>query len=133
MTEQDETTAKVPGLSKAAQGTLRAVRDARLTAGVWREGEPYADRQQRQEETVAGAWQKGRADPRVADELDRFMATAGRRLGEEGARNALRAANSGKRMELPGVGREHQAELEGLARSYAAARDNAQCLVGAAD
>ena len=114
---------EVPGLSKAALDTLRTVQEARLTAGVWREGEPYADRQRRQEETVGGAWREGRADPRVADELDRFMAAAGRRLGDDGVRNALRAANSGKRMELPGTGREHQAGLEELARGYAAARE----------
>jgi hypothetical protein len=51
------------------------------------------------------------------------MSAAGQRLGEEGERAALRAASSGRRMELPGVGREHQAELDELARGFAQARE----------
>jgi hypothetical protein len=51
------------------------------------------------------------------------MAAASERLGEEGALNASRAATSGRRMELPGVGREHQAGLDELARSFIQARE----------
>ena len=69
------------------------------------------------------AWREGRADPRVANELDGFMAAASQRLGEEGMRSASRAASSGRRMELPSVGREHQAGLDELARSFVQGRD----------
>ena len=99
----------VPGLSKAALDTLQAVQMARLTAEIPREGERYDARLRRREELVSAAWREGRADPRVANELDEFMAAASQRLGEEGMRNASRAASSGKRLELPDVGREHQA------------------------
>ena len=71
----------------------------------------------------SAAWREGRADPRVANELDRFLTAASQRLGEEGALNASRAATSGRRMELPGVGREHQAGLDELARSFIQARE----------
>jgi hypothetical protein len=64
-----------------------------------------------------------RADPRVVNELDAVMAAASQRLGEEGMRNASRAASSGRRMELPGVGREHQAGLDELARNFVQGRD----------
>ena len=96
---------------------------ARLTAEIPREGERYDDRQRRREELVSAAWREGRADPRVANELDGFMAAASQRLGEEGMRNASRGASSGRRMELPGVGREHQAGLDELARSFVQGRD----------
>ncbi len=66
---------------------------------------------------------KGRADPRVANELDGFMAAASERLGEEGMRNAPRAASSGRSMTVPGVGHEHQAGLDELARSFVQGRD----------
>ena len=45
------------------------------------------------------------------------------RLGEEGMRNASRAASSGRSMTVPGVGREHQAGLHELARSFVQGRD----------
>ena len=77
----------------------------------------------RKEELVAAAWREGRADPRVANELDGFMTAAIERLGEEGMRDASPAASSGRRMELPGVGREHQAGLDELARRFVQARD----------
>jgi hypothetical protein len=38
-------------------------------------------------------------------------------------RNASRAASSGRRMELPGVGREHQGGLDELARSFVQGRN----------
>jgi hypothetical protein len=38
-------------------------------------------------------------------------------------RNASRAASSGRNMTVPGVGREHQAGLDELARSFVQARD----------
>ena len=79
--------------------------------------------QQRREEAVAAAWQKGRADRGVADELDRFMTAAGQRLGEEGERAALRAASSGRSMELPGIGREQRDRLDEFARSFAETRE----------
>ena len=114
---------EVPGLSPAALATLKAVQMAGLTAEIPREGERYDARQRRREELLSAAWREGRADPRVANELDGFMAAASQRLGEEGALNASRAASSGRRMELPGVGREHQAGLDELARSYIQARE----------
>lgn len=51
------------------------------------------------------------------------MTAAGQRLGEEGKRAALRAASSARRMELPGVGREHQVGLDELARCYTQSRE----------
>jgi hypothetical protein len=114
---------EVPGLSPAALDTLKAVQMARLTAEIPREGERYEARQRRKEELVSAAWRKGRADPRVADELDGFMTAASQRLGEEGALNASRATSNGRRMELSGVGREHQVGLDELARSFIQARE----------
>jgi Ti-type conjugative transfer relaxase TraA len=114
---------EVPGLSKAALDTLKAVQMAGLTAEIPREGERYDARQRRREELVSVAWREGRADPRVANELDGFMAAASQRLGEEGMRDASRAASSGRSMELPGVGREHQAGLDELARHFALTRN----------
>ncbi len=114
---------EVPGLSKAALDTLEAVQTARLTAEIPREGERYDDRLRRREELVSAAWREGRTDPRVANELDGFLTAASQRFGEEGALNASRAATSGRRMELPGVGREHQAGLDELARSFMPARE----------
>jgi hypothetical protein len=72
---------------------------------------------------VSAAWREGRADPRVANDLDGFMAAASQRLGEEGMRNASRAASSGRSMTVPSVGREHQAGLDELARSFVQGRD----------
>ena len=111
----------MPGLSKAALATLKAVQMAGLTAKIPREG--YDARQRRKEELVSAAWREGRADPRVANALDGFMAAARERLGEEGMRNASRAASSGRSMTVPGVGREHQAGLDELARSFVQGRD----------
>ncbi len=113
----------MPGLSPAALATLKAVQMAGLTAEIPREGERYDARQPRKEELVSAAWREGRADPHVANELDGFMAAASQRLGEEGMRNASRAGSSGRRMELPGVGREHQAGLDELARSFVQGRE----------
>ena len=114
---------EVPGLSPVALGTLKAVQMARLTAEIPREGERYDAWQRRKEELVSAAWRDGRADPRVANELDGFMAAASQRLGEEGMRDASRAASSGRNMTVPGVGREHQAGLDELARSFVQGRD----------
>ncbi len=114
---------EVPGLSPAALATLKAVQMAGLTAEIPREGERYDARQRRREELVSAAWREGRADPRVANELDGFMAAASQRLGEEGMRNASRAASSGRSMTVAGVGREHQAGLDELARSFVQGRD----------
>lgn len=90
----------------------------RLTAEIPREGERYDDRLRRREELVSAAWREGRADPRIANELDGFLTAASQRLGEEGALNASRAATSSRSMTVPGVGREHQAGLDELARSF---------------
>lgn len=116
-------TVEVPELSKAALDTLKGVQMARLTAERPHDGDRYDARQRRKEELVSAAWREGRADPRVANELDGFMAAASQRLGEEGVRNASRAASSGRQMDLPGVGREHQAGLDELARSFTQARE----------
>jgi Ti-type conjugative transfer relaxase TraA len=114
---------EVPSLSTAALETLKAVQMAKLTAEIPREGERYDVRQRRKEELVSAAWREGRADPRVEHELDLFVTAASERLGEEGVRQAFGAAISGRRMELPGVGREHQAGLEEVARSLVQARE----------
>jgi hypothetical protein len=96
---------------------------AGLTSEIPRVGERYDARQRRREELVSAAWREGRADPRVANELDGFMAAASQRLGEEGMRDASRTASSGRSMTVPGVGREHQAGLDELARSFVQGRD----------
>jgi hypothetical protein len=95
----------VPGLSKGALDTLRDGQFALHATGVPRDG------------------RKGRADPRVAGELDRFMVAAERRLGEEGMRVAFRAAAHEDRMTVPSVGKKHQGELDELARSFVLGRD----------
>jgi hypothetical protein len=49
------------------------VRAASIAWPIPREGERYDARQRRKEELVSAAWREGRADPRVANELDGFM------------------------------------------------------------
>lgn len=122
-TQQNRDATEISGLSKAALTVLRDTREARLMGEIQREGEGYDARMRRREEMVAAAWQKGRADPRVASELDRFMLAASQRLGPEGEQAALRAAASGRTMELPGVGRKHRAGLDELARHFAETRE----------
>ncbi len=51
------------------------------------------------------------------------MAAASERVNEKGMRNASRAAGSGRSMTAPGIGREHQAELDELARNFVQGRD----------
>lgn len=114
---------EVPGLSKGALDTLKAVQMARLTAEIPHEGERHDARQRRKEELVSAAWREGRVDPRVANELDGFMAAASQRLGEEGTRNASRAASGSRSMTVPGVGREHQVELDEMVCSFTQARE----------
>jgi hypothetical protein len=91
-TQQNRDATEIPGLSKAALSVLRDVREARLMGEIQREGEGYDARARRREEMVAAAWQKGRADPPVAGELDRFMLAASQRLGPEGEQTARRFA-----------------------------------------
>jgi hypothetical protein len=69
-----------------------------------------------------GAWTTGRADPRVAGELDRFR----QRLGEEGMRDASRAAEKAGRMNVPGAWPEQQAGLEVMARSFKLGREGVE-------
>jgi hypothetical protein len=116
---------EVPGLSRAALNTLNDVRDAIQATNTQGEGERYTAQQRRQEEAVAGAWSARRADPKVAGELDRFMAAAEQRLGEEGKQAASRAAWRPGEMKLPGAGPEQQVGLDVLARSYTLAREGA--------
>ena len=97
-TQQIKDAIEIPGLSKAALDVLRDVQTARGMAEVQREGEGYDERQRRREEAVAAAWQKGRADPRIAGELERFFAAASQRLGEEGERAASRSTNPIERL-----------------------------------
>ena len=78
---------------------------ARLTAEAPSEDKRYDARLRRREELVSAAWREGRADPRVANEMNGFLTAASQRLGQEGALNASNAASSGPRMELPGVER----------------------------
>ena len=116
----------VPGLSRASMTVLENVRTALDATDRQNEGERYDAQQRRREEAVAGAWTAGRTDPRVAGELDRFMAAAGQRLGEEGVRDASRAAGQAARMNVPGAGPEQQAGLDVLARSFKLGREGVE-------
>jgi hypothetical protein len=117
---------EVPGLSRASLTTLENVQTA-LGATRWqRDGERYDAKERRQEEQVADAWTTGRADPRVAGELDRFMTAAGQRLGEEGMRDASRAAGHEDRMTVPGVGPEQRIGLDVLAQGLTLGREGTE-------
>ena len=121
--QQARDATEIPGLSRAALAVLEGVREARLLGELPRDGEDYDVRQRRKEAAVGAVWQEGRADWRVAGELDGFMVAVRQRLGEDGERTALRAASSGRSMEVPGVRREHQAGLDELACNFAQGRD----------
>jgi hypothetical protein len=116
----------VPGLSGASLAALENVRTALDATDRQKDGERYDAQQRRREEAVAGAWTAGRADPRVVGELDRFMAAVGQRLGEEGMRDASRAAGQAGRMNVPGAGPEQQAGLDTLARSFKLGREGVE-------
>jgi Ti-type conjugative transfer relaxase TraA len=113
----------VPGLSGASLEVLENVRGALGATDRQSDGERYDAQQRRREEAVAAAWTAGRADPRVAGELDRFMAAVGQRLGEEGMRDASRAAGPAGAMKVPGAGPEQQAGRDALARSFTLGRE----------
>ena len=66
---------------------------------------------------------RGRAGAHVANELQGLMTAASQRLGKEGTLNASRSATGSRRIELPGSGREHQAGLDKLARTFVQARE----------
>jgi hypothetical protein len=117
---------EVPGLSRASLAVLEDVGAALRATREQRDDERYDAKERRQEEAVAGAWTAGRADPRVAGELDQFMAAAERRLGEEGMRDASRATGQAGRMAVPGAGPEHQAGLDVLAQSFMRAREGTE-------
>ena len=117
---------EVPGLSRASLAVLEDVGAALRATREQRDDERYDANERRQEEAVAGAWTAGRADPRVAGELDRFMAAAERRLGEEGMRDASRATGQAGRMAVPGAGPEHQAGLDVLAQSFVRGREGTE-------
>jgi hypothetical protein len=117
---------EVPGLSKAALDALKDVQFALHATELPRDGEGYDARERRREEMIAAAWREGRADPRIAGELDRFMVAAERRLGEEGMRVAFQAAVHEDRMTVPGVGKERQAELDELAKSFVLGRNGTE-------
>jgi hypothetical protein len=113
----------VPGLSGASLAVLENVRGALGATDRQSDGERYDAQQRRREEAVAAAWTAGRADPRVAGELDWFMAAVGQRLGEEGMRDASRAAGQAGAMNVPGAGPEQQAGPDVLARSFTLGRE----------
>jgi hypothetical protein len=117
---------EVPGLSKASLAVLENVRIALGATEQQGDGERYDAKLRRREEMVAGAWTAGRTDPRVAGELDRFMVAVGQRLGEEGMRDASRAAGQAGRMTVPGAGPEQQAGLDVLARSFQRGREGTE-------
>jgi Ti-type conjugative transfer relaxase TraA len=117
---------EVPGLSKASLAVLDNVQTALRATEQQHDGERYDAKLRRREEMVAGVWTAGRADPRVAGELDRFMAAVGQRLGEEGTRDASRAAGQEGRMTVPGAGPEQQAGLDVLARSFRRGREGTE-------
>lgn len=116
----------VPGLSGASLATLENVRAALDGTDRRNDGERHDAQQRRREEAVVGAWTAGRADPRVAGELDRFMAAVGQRLGEEGMREASRTAGQAGAMKVPGAGPEQQAGLDVLARSFKLGREGVE-------
>ena len=107
---------EIPGLSQAALDVLRDVQQANEANQVLRTGERYDARERRREEAVADAWNGRWHDPEVAKELDAFLGAARQRLGEAGVRDARRAASHDEPMTLPGVGAEHQAGLDAVAR-----------------
>jgi BID domain of Bartonella effector protein (Bep) len=117
---------EVPGLSRASLAVLENVRIALGATEQQGDGERYDAKLRRREEMVSGVWTAGRADPRVAGELDRFMAAVGQRLGEEGMRDASRAAGQAGRMTAPGAGPEQQAGLDVLARSFQRGREGTE-------
>jgi Ti-type conjugative transfer relaxase TraA len=117
---------EVPGLSKSTLAVLDNVGSVLDATDRQNDGERYDAQQRRQEKAVAGAWTAGRADPGVAGELDRFMAAAERRLGEDGMRDASRAAGQAGRMNVPGAGPEQQAGLDVLARSFRLGREGVE-------
>jgi hypothetical protein len=117
---------EVPGLSRASLTTLDNVQTALGATEQQHDGERYDAKLRRREEMVAGVWTAGRADPRVAGELDRFMTAVGQRLGEEGMRDASRAAGQAGRMTVPGAGAEQQAGLDVLARSFQRGREGTE-------
>jgi Ti-type conjugative transfer relaxase TraA len=114
---------EVPGLSRASLTVLDNVRTALDATEQQRDGERYDAKLRRREEMVADAWIAGRADPRVAGELDRFMAAAEQRLGEAGMRDAAWAAGQAGRMTVPGAGPEQQVALDALAQSFQRGRE----------
>jgi hypothetical protein len=115
-----------PGLSRASLAVLDNVRIALDATERQDDGERYDAKLRRREEAVAGVWTAGRADPRVAGELDRFMAAVGQRFGEAGMRDASRAAGQAGRMTVPGAGPEQQAGLDVLARSFQRGREGTE-------
>jgi Ti-type conjugative transfer relaxase TraA len=117
---------EVPGLSKAALSALDTVQLAIRATQQACKGERYDMHARRQEQGVAEAWAAARAVPSVAAELGRFMEGAERRLGEAGMQLASRVAKSGEAMTVPGAGKEHQAGLETLARSFVVGREAVQ-------
>ena len=70
---------------------------------------------------VAQAWEEGRRNPMIAAEIDRFETAAGRRLGTEGFRDALRGVRDGTPFAVPGTNAEQRGALQQLARGLAAA------------
>jgi hypothetical protein len=94
----------VSGLSAASLVVPDNVQTALpVTERRW-DGERYDAKPRRREEVVAGASIAGRADPRIAGALARFMAAATQRLGEEGMRDAARVAGQAGQMMVPGAG-----------------------------
>jgi BID domain of Bartonella effector protein (Bep) len=121
--QQTRDAIEVPGLSRASLAVLENVRAALDATNQQREGERHDAQQRRREEAVAGACTAGRADPVVAGELDRFMAAVEQRLGEDGMRDALRAAGQAGRLNVPGAGPEQRAGLDMLVRSVKLGRE----------
>ena len=108
---------EVPGLSLAALAVLQDLQKARLSTEQT-PGQGEDAWQRRRDQAVAYVWIKGRSVTRVANELDTFMGAAERRLGEAGVWAALNAEGNGGRPILPGVGGEHQAGLDEVARLF---------------
>ncbi len=86
---------EVPGLSAEARAAVRAVEGAQVQASAHRDGagHDYWAARLAQEKAVAEVWAREvAARPGVEAELRAFAEAAGRRLGEDGARELMRGA-----------------------------------------
>ena len=127
---------EVPGLSPAAWAAVRAVEKAGDVAEREAKAKPgyspvWGPLTARQDATVAEAWaHRVLAKPGVEEELRAFAEAAGKRLGEDGARELVRGARSAQdgprqREGMAGIGRALAASGEGQ-RAHATVQERAR-------